>query len=252
MIFQKPEIQEKVLNYYRSNQSTRESAPGMCKDTMQKIIRLLKQNGTIVKKEHRHRLWTEYEDDFLRKNAKKLFAKEIAIKLERSEFSVSHRIERLGLLFGRTPSKKKRIIVRWTPEAKQRVSEKLLKKYKTNTSARVKNASNFNRNVRPTQPELMFKKIALKEKLPFSYVGNGKHWIGSKNPDFIHKQRKIIVEIFGCYWHGCPEHFPNRTQKYCDEFERKDYYLKHGYKCAVIWEHDVNNIDTVLRRIKNG
>ncbi len=41
----------------------------------------------------------------------------------------------------------------------------------------------------------------------WEYVGDGKLVIGGLVPDFIHKTRKEILEVLGCYYHACPIHF---------------------------------------------
>ncbi len=40
------------------------------------------------------------------------------------------------------------------------------------------------------------------------YVGKGDLVIGGLIPDFVHKSRKEILEVLGCYFHACPAHFP--------------------------------------------
>lgn len=64
----------------------------------------------------------------------------------------------------------------------------------------------------------------------FNYVGDGKLWIGNKNPDFIHKKDKIIIEVFGDYWH-----------KEEDVTKRITCFSKSGYKTIILWEHDINS-----------
>ena len=90
---------------------------------------------------------------------------------------------------------------------------------------------------RPTTPERMFIELCNIAKLPFKYVGNGKLWIGNKNPDFIDEKSKIVVEIFGEYWHK-EEEIP----------VIKDYYRKYGWECIVLWDYDVRRL---LNLIKN-
>lgn len=91
---------------------------------------------------------------------------------------------------------------------------------------------------RPTLPEKQFIKIIDIMNLPFAYVGNGKKWIGRKNPDFIHKSKKIVIEIFGKYWHKKDE---------VDNY--KNYYQKYGYKCFIIWDYEVENFLREINKI---
>lgn len=54
-----------------------------------------------------------------------------------------------------------------------------------------------------TLPEKRFIELCRKYHLPFRYVGDGSRWIGSYNPDFVEENgRKLVVEIFGEYWHN--------------------------------------------------
>jgi len=64
------------------------------------------------------------------------------------------------------------------------------------------------------------------KKLGFKYVGNGKLWIERFNPDFVHKTKKIIIELFGIYWHQNDE----------KDKERLRAYRRAGYKTLVIWD----------------
>jgi G:T-mismatch repair DNA endonuclease (very short patch repair protein) len=65
----------------------------------------------------------------------------------------------------------------------------------------------------------------------FEYVGDSKFWIGypPKNPDFINKDKKLIVELFGDYWH--------ETQ---DEVIRSDHFKKYGWNTIVVWSSDLH------------
>lgn len=63
----------------------------------------------------------------------------------------------------------------------------------------------------------------------FEYVGDGKKMVGRFNPDFINKNSKQIVELFGEYWH-----------KEGSENARIKYFKKYGYECLIIWLHQLN------------
>ena len=72
------------------------------------------------------------------------------------------------------------------------------------------------------------------------YVGDGKLPIGGLVPDFIHRTRKEVLEVFGCYYHVCPVHFPNAPAgpKTSPSF-RESVYAANGYSMKSIWEHDI-------------
>jgi len=68
--------------------------------------------------------------------------------------------------------------------------------------------------------------------------------VGPYAVDYAHVERKVAVEVQGCYWHCCPVCFPagcvSKAQK--DNIERdrrKAAYLKaNGWKLVLVWEHE--------------
>jgi hypothetical protein len=76
----------------------------------------------------------------------------------------------------------------------------------------------------------------------WEYVGDGKLAIDGLIPDFIHRTRKEILEVFGCCYHACPIHFPNAPigPKTSPTF-REFVYAANGYKMEFFWEHDIKN-----------
>ena len=74
----------------------------------------------------------------------------------------------------------------------------------------------------------------------WEYVGDGKITIGGLVPDFVHRTRKEIVEVLGCYYHACPIHFPNAPMgpKSSPSF-RESVYHSNGYSVEFLWEHDI-------------
>lgn len=74
----------------------------------------------------------------------------------------------------------------------------------------------------------------------WEYVGNGKLVIGGLIPDFIHRTKKEVLEVLGCYYHSCREHFPNvRMWRTTSPKFRESVYKKNGYAVIFLWEHDV-------------
>jgi DNA mismatch endonuclease (patch repair protein) len=58
--------------------------------------------------------------------------------------------------------------------------------------------------------------------------------------DFVFSNEKIAVFCDGCYWHGCPVHFPERK-----EVQERDQMItkklrKHGWTVLRFWEHEIN------------
>ncbi|MEK6885294.1 MAG: DUF559 domain-containing protein [Nanoarchaeota archaeon] len=99
-------------------------------------------------------------------------------------------------------------------------------------------------SIKPTKPEKIMIKIIEKNNLPFNYVGNGKIWIGGFNPDFLSKNPKHIIEVFGDYWHNKPK-VKERDGR------RIEAYKKLGYVPLVIWEHELRNPKEIINKIEN-
>ena len=65
-------------------------------------------------------------------------------------------------------------------------------------------------NIKPNNPEKKMIKIIEENNLPFNYTGNGAIWFRGENhsfnPDFLSKNPKHIIEVFGDYWHNLPRY----------------------------------------------
>jgi len=88
---------------------------------------------------------------------------------------------------------------------------------------------------RPTSIEKILIELINKYNLSWRYVGDGQLWIDGKNPDFIHKDKKIIIEVLGRYWHN-EEEIKNRKQ----------HFEKYGWKMIFLWEEELTNEKLVL------
>ena len=108
------------------------------------------------------------------------------------------------------------------------------------TCENIKRFLNGTYNVYPNKAEIKLFKIL--KPFNFKYVGDGKFWIENRNPDFIHRTKKLIVELFGDYWHK------NTQQK---DKQRIKLYSKHGYSTLIIWEHELKNANKIKQRLIN-
>ncbi|MGH9919972.1 MAG: hypothetical protein ACRD6W_14045 [Nitrososphaerales archaeon] len=74
----------------------------------------------------------------------------------------------------------------------------------------------------------------------WEYVGDGKITIGGLVPDFVHRTRKEILEVLGCYYHTCPIDYPDAPvrPKALPSF-RESVYRAQGYEVEFLWEHDI-------------
>ena len=72
------------------------------------------------------------------------------------------------------------------------------------------------------------------------FVGKGDLVIGGLIPDFIHEQKRVVLEVLGCYFHACPQHFPNvRVERSARVDYREAVFKKNGYDVVFLWEHDI-------------
>ncbi len=95
--------------------------------------------------------------------------------------------------------------------------------------------------IQPNIPELKVNAI-LDELYPgeWKYTGDGEIVMGGRNPDFTNIDgQKEIIEVFGDYWHRGQE-----------SQETIGHYKEYGFRCLVIWEAELNDIDLVTKRIK--
>ena len=96
--------------------------------------------------------------------------------------------------------------------------------------------------IKPNKMEILLDDL-IQDIIPneFKYVGDGQVWIGGKNPDWINTNgKKQLIEFFGNYWH-----------KIEDEKIRKEHFKKYGFDCLIIWEHDLQDKNILLQKVKN-
>ena len=112
--------------------------------------------------------------------------------------------------------------------------------YKNNLSqSKIENPNRVFSNTKIEQ-----KVAKLLNELGINYVQNyGLEKIA--NVDFFIPSKMLVIQCDGCYWHGCPEHFPlhiNRKEK----DNKQDIKLKSlGYKIIRLWEHEINKLETI-------
>lgn len=89
----------------------------------------------------------------------------------------------------------------------------------------------------------------------FEYCGNGKSVIiNGRNPDFIHKTKKIVILCNGTYWHikkiGYEDTIENR---HTIELIESKAFRAYGYEVWIIWEDKVSlNKVVILNREEVG
>lgn len=99
-----------------------------------------------------------------------------------------------------------------------------------------------------TIPEKIVNDIIKESNLYFKYVGNRGFWIGGLNPDFVNVPDKKVIEVLGCYFHGCTKccikkALPNNSNY------RASVFTARGYDTLFIWEHELKDLDSVKQRV---
>lgn len=74
--------------------------------------------------------------------------------------------------------------------------------------------------------------------------------VGRYLADFYLPDLNAVLFVDGCYWHACPDHFPDKTRSPRD-LARYDYFAEKGINYASIWEHDIelNVLERVSRAV---
>lgn len=101
---------------------------------------------------------------------------------------------------------------------------------------------------KPTKPEKILDKILRKLFLDeYKYVGNGSFLVGYRSPDFVNVNgQKKIIELFGDFWHN-EMHTGVPTEEH--ERERINHFAEYGYKTLIIWEHELEDLQKLEKRL---
>ena len=79
------------------------------------------------------------------------------------------------------------------------------------------------------------------------FTGDGQLIVAGKCPDFVHTSKKLIIELFGDYWHSqTVTGIPNEQH----EQERIKLFESQGYKTLIIWEHELKDISSVVEKVR--
>jgi len=142
----------------------------------------------------------------------------------------------------------------FTEEHKQNMSisrkgKSFTEKHKENLKESWKNEERRNKTVQAslklkqiTSSEQILFDIIKRNNLPFNYVGNGQVVFNGFCPDFLSKNPKYIIELFGV-GHYC---------KNCRERDRRklEVYSSLGYKTLIINTWSLNNEEKIVNKIK--
>lgn len=102
---------------------------------------------------------------------------------------------------------------------------------------------------KPNKLEKTVQDIIVELGLPYRFVGDGQFSLGSKVPDFVNVNgQKKIIEVFGCYWHGCKSCHPEEFHSN-DLDERTQLFKSFGYSTLFLWEHELLDPESVRSKI---
>lgn len=88
-----------------------------------------------------------------------------------------------------------------------------------------------------TKPEKIFEEMLISKNIEFEK----QKWIkGKYRVDFYLPEHNLIVEIFGCYWHGCSQCGYEKNPNNFDDV-RREFIESLGYKFKIIWEHQLKS-----------
>lgn len=134
-----------------------------------------------------------------------------------------------------TPIKGKRM----SDESRTKISERVREWWATASESEKKHKlSRLRNHDKPNRVEKMLLKLI--KHLGFRFVGDGKFYIEKFNPDFVHKGKKMIVELFGRYWHEKDKR--SRIEKKLRAF------MNAGYQWLIVWDDDL--LDDPNRQVK--
>lgn len=79
-------------------------------------------------------------------------------------------------------------------------------------------------------------------------------------PDISNIRKRLVVFVDGCFWHGCPFCYraPRTNAAFWQEKVRKNRARREvvrkeleaqGFRIVEIWEHEVDDPDTVVGRV---
>jgi very-short-patch-repair endonuclease len=95
--------------------------------------------------------------------------------------------------------------------------------------------------VRRSEPNKVERKLWKALGSSFEYTGHGSFKIDNLKPDFISQTRKLVIEVYGDYFHK--DEPIQKTMQRISRFER------HGWRVIIIWEHEVNDPIKLRRKL---
>lgn len=208
----------------------------------------MKLKGHIVSKETREKIGNSNRG----KKCSEETRKKMSLSHKGKKLTIEHRKKlSLSKIGDKNPAKSPETRRKMSLTRKGCISPHRGKKYpwvtKRNLNPKEQRKMAIARKIKPNKPEKIMINLIRENNLPFNYVGDGKIWFKGQNhsfnPDFLSKNPKYILEIYGGYWHNLPKAVKR-------DKERLKTYKKYGYETLVIWESELKNQNQVVNKIK--
>lgn len=206
--------------------------------------------------------YTKEDVDYLKSNISKLSYSEMAKTLNRTPERIRSKCFQLGIIpkENRTKLKKEQVFFiiencnKYTDTELAnmfQVSDQAISEVRKQYG--IKKVGNEIKG--PTYIEQVVMKIL--EELNIRYIYNKE--LGLYRPDFLIKDKKIIVEAQGDYFHCNPYVYKDgpkdeiQIKHVIRDYYKKCYYLSRGYELIEIWELEINqDVEKVKEKIKSA
>jgi G:T-mismatch repair DNA endonuclease (very short patch repair protein) len=109
------------------------------------------------------------------------------------------------------------------------------------------------RGVKPNKKERILDSMLQKEfPNEWKYVGDGSFIIEGLCPDWVNANgKKKVIDLFGCFYHGCPIHYPQaKVKERFREDVRRAVFQKYGYNLLVVWEHELEDKSALIDKLR--
>lgn len=97
------------------------------------------------------------------------------------------------------------------------------------------------RPIRRTGPNTVERKLWKILGPTFEYTGDGSFKIDNLKPDFINRTRKVVIEVYGNYWH--------RNEPLSKTMSRVQRFNRYGWRVIIIWENEVHDHSLLHRKL---
>lgn len=211
------------------------------------------------KLEHKHKgkqkpegfMSKEHKDKIGKSNLNRIVSKETGDKISKSSKGISRNKNRLSPMFGKEQSKYQ----------KQKVKERFLKYYKEGNRPWSESHSHTLETI-----EKIFKKRKINKLEKFvSYIldknnieYNHQFFLSKegicKSYDFKIKDKNILLEVDGDYWHGGPslnKHFYKLEEVKQNDLFKDQFAKDNGFILLRFWESDIyENPELIINKIR--